>query len=207
MIRRLMMAAVFGVVLLGSGFSGPEAAAQTVTLSEFETAPNADVAHPAGIIGDVWTFVVPEPGAPVRIGVDTRDDNGDGTSNLDPVAFLFDETGATFFGVGDDEVSCTRAPVCGFACPQIGPLFLPPGTYKVVIRDFDTATATDAQCIGGAYVLSVAGPVGQVEALTLVSDDKDVTFDPETDKKTLTHLMSQTTAAQKREALRPQNNE
>jgi hypothetical protein len=169
--------------------------------------PNADVAHPAGIIGDVWRFVVTEPGASVRLGVDTRDDNGDGTSNLDPVAFLFDETGMTFFSAGDDEMSCTRAPVCGFACPQIGPLFLPPGLYKVVIRDFDTATVTDVQCIGGGYVLSVTGPAGQVEALSLVSDDKNVSFDPETGEKILIHLMSQTTAAEKHDALRHNNHE
>jgi len=173
----------------------------TATLSDFDTLPNADAAHPAGILGDVWTFVVAEPGAEVRIRVDTRDDNNNATSNLDPTAFLFDQTGATLFGAGDEGVPCTREPVCGFACPQIGPLFLPPGEYKVVIRDFGPVTLTDVQCMGGAYVVSVAGPADQVKALTLVKDDKDVSFDPIIDKESPTHLMNRPTFVEKIQVL------
>jgi hypothetical protein len=51
-----------------------------------------------------------------------------------------------------------------------------PGNYKVVIRNFDTAITTDVQCTGRAYVLSIAGPAEQVEGVTLVNDDKDVTL-------------------------------
>lgn len=136
--------------VLGIWSPVPGYADRMVSLSEFDTVPNADVAHPAGILGDVWTFVVTEPGAQVPIHVDTRRDDNDGASNLDPIAFLFDQAGTTLFGASDDKVPCTGEPVCGFACPQIGPLFLPPGEYNVVIRDFNTATATGVQCTGGA---------------------------------------------------------
>jgi hypothetical protein len=199
--RRIVLMALALSAVIGIRSPVPGHADGTVTLSDFDTVPNADVAHPAGILGDVWTFVVKEPGAQVRIRVDTRDDHDDGRSNLDPVAFLFDQTGATFFGAGDEEVPCTRETVCGFACPQIGPLFLPPGKYKVVIRDFNTATTTDRQCTGGAYVLSVSGPADQVKALTLVNDDKDVSFDPITREQAITHLMNQATSVEKVDSL------
>jgi hypothetical protein len=200
MFRFVSMALALSTVV-GIWSPVPGDAAGTATLSDFDTLPNADVTHPAGVLGDVWTFVVAEPGAEVRIRVDTRDDNDNATSNLDPTAFLFDETGATFFGAGDDEVPCTREQVCGFACPEIGPLFLPPGEYKVVVRDFSALTATDVQCTGGAYVLSVAGPADQIKTLTLVKDDKDVSFDPIIDKEAITRLMNRATSMEKIQAL------
>lgn len=46
--------------------------------SEFDMVPNANAAHSTGIPDDVWTFVVTEPGAQVRIHIDPRDDAAPG---------------------------------------------------------------------------------------------------------------------------------
>jgi hypothetical protein len=187
--------------VVGLGRPGPGAAAGTATLSDVETLPNADVAHPAGTLGDGWTFVVAEPGAEVHIRVDTRDEHDKAASPLAPTAFVGEATGATLFGAGDDEVPCLREPVCGCACPQIGLLFLPPGADKVVVRELNALTAPDVPCRGGAYVLRVAGPADHVKALTLVKDDKDVSFDPILDKEATTRLLSRATSPEKRDAL------
>jgi hypothetical protein len=161
MLRRVLTALALSTVV-GIWTPGPGAAAGTATPSDFDTLPTADVAHPAGVLGDVWTFVVAEPGAEVRIRVDTRDDHDNATSNLDPTAFLFDQTGATLFGAGDDEVPCTRESVCGFACPQIGPLFLPPGEYEV-----PRPAAGDPQslCWSRAQALSTGRVGGSIDGL------------------------------------------
>jgi hypothetical protein len=97
--------------------------ARTVARSEFDMVPNAEVAHPAGMLGDVWAFVVTGPGAQVRIHVDARDDNDDGASNLDPIAFLLDQAGAMLFGAGGDGVPCTGEPGCGLPVRKLARRF------------------------------------------------------------------------------------
>lgn len=169
-----------------------------VTITELETVPNADFQDtPPSVMGDVWTFEV-ERGGNVIIQVNTRDDNGDLTSNLDPIAFLYDESGATFLDAADDTTGCAREPVCGYACPQMGPIFLDEGKYKIVVRDYNQASATGKQCNGGAYTLSVTGPV---EDLKAVRDDKNVIFDPPLTKEALEVLMNQTESEEKRSSL------
>ena len=88
-----------------------------------------------------------------------------------------------------------------FSCPEIGPIFLKRGTYKVVVRDFNGATITDAQCNGGAYSLSVTG---RVKRLRLVKDDKNVILDAVTEENALGELMVQTTSEVKRSSIKQQ---
>ena len=142
------------------------------SLSEFDTVPNSDPNHPAGTLGDVWEVDVEEDGT-FTLRVDTRDDNGNRTSNLDPIMFLLDEEG-NIIAAADDNVACTRTQVCGFACPQIGPIALNEGD-RIIVRDFNSATLTGTQCNGGAYVLSVSSTDGGlIEELELEKDDKRV---------------------------------
>lgn len=176
-------------------------AESVVTLTELDTVPNADLQPiPPTLMGDVWNFRVKRRGN-VIIQVNTRDDNGDFTSNLDPIAFLFDNSGANLLGAADDNLICNRDQVCDFACPQIGPVFLEEGKYKVVVRDFNRATATGVQCNGGAYGISVTG---RVRNLKLVEDDKNVIFDPVTEKEAISAMMAETTSDVKMESLQEQ---
>ena len=192
LLQHQLLRSVISLTLIGilwfpiQGHTQVVEAGGVVTITELDTVPNADFQDtPPTLMGDAWTFEVESAGN-VVIQVDTRDDNGDETSNLDPIAFLFDESGANFLGAADDNLGCTRAPVCGFACPQIGPLFLEEGKYKIVVRDFNRAG--EPQCNGGAYTLNVTG---SVESLNLVNDDKNIIFDPLVSKEALETLMNQ----------------
>lgn len=169
-----------------------------VTITELDTVPNADLQDaPPTLMGDVWTFEV-RRSSNVILQVNTRDDNGNLTSNLDPIAFLYDESGANFLDVSDDTIGCAREPVCGYACPQIGPIFLEAGKYKIVVRDYNQASITGEQCNGGAYTLSVTD---RVKGLRLVRDDKNIIFDPPLTKEALEALINQTDSEEKRGSL------
>lgn len=175
--------------------------ASDVTITELETVPNADLQNPPlAQMGDLWRFRVRRAGL-VTIRVDTRDDNGDFTSNLDPIAFLFDRRGRTLLGSADDTFNCVRDPVCGFSCPEIGPIFLRRGTYQVVVRDFNRATITGEQCNGGAYGISVTGGVNR---LRLIKDDKNVILDAATAANAIRSLVVQTTSEEKLKSMNEQ---
>ncbi len=49
--------------------------------------------------------------------------------------------------------------------------------------------------------IHISGPADQVKALTLVNDDKDVSFDPITREQAITHLMNQATSVEKVDSL------
>ncbi len=199
MLKKMCKRLVFSVMI--ALFIPIQVHAGDITKIELDTVPNADLQiEPLTQMGDLWTFRVRKAGN-VTIKVDTRDDNGDSTSNLDPIAFLFDQSGKNLLGSADDTFSCAREPVCGFSCPEIGPIFLKRGTYKVVVRDFNGATITDAQCNGGAYSLSVTG---RVKRLRLVKDDKNVILDAVTEENALGELMVQTTSEVKRSSIKQQ---
>lgn len=133
--------AVVGVVTAGGSSS----------VTVLQTVPPADIAHPSGFSqGDIWTFQA-KAGSEVDIRIDTRGDNTDLTSNLDAVVFLRAPDGS-YVAAGDDEVTCSRTPVCGFQCPLIHDYLLPQsGTYAIVVRDF--GSVGDRACHGGGYNL------------------------------------------------------
>jgi hypothetical protein len=112
--------------------------------------------------------------------------------------FLYDERGANLLDVADDTIGYRRAPVCGYACPQMGPIFLDEGKYKIVVRDYNQASVTGEQCNGGAYMLSVTG---RVKGLKLIRDDKNVIFDPPLTKEALESLINQTDSKEKVDSL------
>jgi hypothetical protein len=78
-------------------------------------------------------------------------------------------------------------------CGYTGATFLGAGD-KVVIQDFNAAIITDVHCVARACVMTHTSPADQVEAFTLVKDDKDVSFDPTTCKQAITHLMNHATS-------------
>jgi hypothetical protein len=191
----LMFSAMLTMLIPIQGHAGD------ITKTELDTVPNADFQEiPLTQMGDLWTFRVRKAGN-VTIKIDTRDDNGDLTSNLDPIAFLFDQSGKNLLESADDTFECSREPVCGYSCPEIGPIFLERGMYKVVVRDFNGATVTDAQCNGGAYSISVTG---RVKRLRLVKDDKNVILDAATEAIATRALMEQATSDDKIRSLKQQ---
>lgn len=117
-----------------------------------QTVPNSDPYHPSGLVqGDEWVFDG-VAGDTVAIGVDTRDDTGDGTSNLDPVVALVRPDGSVA-ATGDDEVACSRPPRCGYACPLLQAITLDQtGRWTIAVLDFGSSG-----CRGGAYNLMVTG--------------------------------------------------
>ena len=85
------------------------------------------------LMGDLWSFKCPAGGF-FAIFVDTMNDNSDGTSNLDPMLEVVDAKG-NFLDFGDDNVGCTFAPTCGFACPSVGFNSCGTGTHTVAIAN------------------------------------------------------------------------
>jgi hypothetical protein len=68
-------------------------------------------------LGDMWEFKCPTGGS-FSARVDTKDDTDAGTARIDPVLIVHDQDG-NILAIGDDELTCTFPPVCGFACPQV----------------------------------------------------------------------------------------
>src|SRR5437899_7942423 len=111
-------------------------------------------------LGDMWTFNCP-PGGYVVASVDTKDDTDLGTSTLDPILELLDGNGAEIAD-GDDENTCTYAPVCGFRCPQLRDFASPrsthvacgdggpSGLHSLIVRDFGVSGCNG----GGGYELT-----------------------------------------------------
>jgi hypothetical protein len=126
--------------------------------------PGGEVGREEQPLGDMWTFFCP-PGGHVVASVDTKDDTDLGTATLDPILELLDGNGVEL-AHGDDENTCTYAPVCGFACPALrdatGSAEIPcgdgglSGLHSLIVRDFGTATNTGVNCNdGGGYELTV----------------------------------------------------
>jgi len=134
-----------------------------------QTVPPADVFHPSGLIqGDLWVFDG-RAGDVIDIRLDTRDDNNDSTSNLDPILLLRRPDGS-LLAAGDDEVDCSRPPVCGFRCPLLTGVALDQtGVWSIAVRDFG-----GSGCLSGGYNLNVIGPQRLVRSLTLGLDDGTV---------------------------------
>ena len=107
----------------------------------------------------------------VSIRVDTRDDRYEGTALLDPTLVLRRPDGSEAAG-GDDEATCSRPPVCGYACPMIRNFLLDQsGRWTIVVRDFGGASETGLFCTGGGYNLSLTGSAHALESLRLRTDD------------------------------------
>jgi hypothetical protein len=169
------------VAVLGLGGAALAHDNEIRTRVDLDTVPNSDISHPSGtIMGDEWS-VDGYAGDVLTIQVDTRDDTGAGTSGLDPVVFVKRPDG-TYYAFADDNVICSRAPVCGYQCPRLENITLDQsGRWIIIVRDFDSATGTEVQCTGGAYNLYVTGPYRVVRTLRIRKDDGAVS-DPPTDK-------------------------
>jgi hypothetical protein len=139
---------VAGGVLLAA--STPSLAAGQI-VSRLQNVPNSTTVGSDLVQGDEWTFKG-NAGAVVLIRLDTRDDTGRSESLLDPVLVLKGPSGRVV-SYNDDGFACSVTPVCGFACPEIRVRLPVTGTYRIVARDFDSASITDAQCTGGSYLL------------------------------------------------------
>lgn len=148
-----------------------------ITRTVLQTVPNADTTHPSGLTqGDEWRFRG-SAGQTFTLSVDTRDDDGAGNSLLDPVLVLKRPNGSVA-AFEDDNIGCSRDPICGFSCPEVVTALDTTGWWTIVVRDFNTATTTSVQCIGGGYNLNVTGPSSAVESLEFNLDDGAVADPP-----------------------------
>jgi hypothetical protein len=152
------------------------------TVNRLQTVPNADTENDSGLIqGDVWQFKGSKR-QKVTIEVDNRDDNGDNTSNLDPVLVLKRPDGSVH-AFEDDNDECGSSggvpltQVCGFACPKITTTLDTEGTWSIVVRDFNEATGV--QCTGGAYHLKFRAPKAARNSLRFSLDDGAVGDPPD----------------------------
>jgi len=152
--------AIFGAVALVLAPSAAFSWGTTVDSVEvLGTVPNADTSHPSGLTqGDEWQITV-FPGQIITLTGDTRNDDGLGNSGLDVVLILKDRN-ENVLASADDNVACSRPQVCGYACPEV--VFDVPYNWSwlgtpltVVVRDYNGATTTGAQCAGGSYNLRI----------------------------------------------------
>jgi hypothetical protein len=110
-----------------------------------------------------WYAITGNAGDQIRVRVKTRDDNGNGSSNLSPVVRLIGVDGTT--PVDDTfirETDCSVPNVCGEPCPQFQRTLPFSGTFTLVIQ-----AKTDAGCSGGAYRLVYVSPGGATPVLVL----------------------------------------
>ena len=110
-----------------------------------------------------WYTVHGNAGDIVRVRIKTRDDNGNGTSNLRPVVRLLGTDGTT--PVDDTfihETECSVPSVCGALCPQFQRTLPFTGTFTLVVGG-----GTNAGCTGGAYRLVYVSPGGETPVLVL----------------------------------------
>jgi hypothetical protein len=113
---------------------------------------------PAGK-ADVWAFTG-QAGDEITVRVKTRNDNGNGTSNLHPVVTLLAADMSPVADTNVRNVACPVPNVCGAPCPQFTRTLPFNGTFHVAVR----AAATGA-CTGGGYRLVVTSPGGGVPVL------------------------------------------
>jgi hypothetical protein len=174
----IFMTLVVTLGIAALGFAGP--------IKRSNWVPNVGLlAGDEQPLGDLWTFTCPKDGT-VSASVDTKDDLDTEQANLDPVLNLVDGLG-NLRAAGDDEITCTFPPVCGFQCPQVVRILCgDTNPHSLIVRDYGNATITGDQCAGGGgYELTVTvfdsegnpveeskvalggGPAGQVPAWAL----------------------------------------
>ena len=115
-------------------------------------------AVPAGK-ADVWA-ISGQAGDQVSVRVKTRDDNGNGTSNLRPSIALL---GADLTPVADTivrNVPCPVPNVCGASCQAFTRSLPFNGTYYI-----EVGAVPNAACGGGMYRLLVTSPTGTTPVL------------------------------------------
>jgi hypothetical protein len=118
---------------------------------------------PAGK-ADLWA-ISGQAGDQITVRIKTRDDNGNGTSNLHPALTLL---GSDLTPVADTivrNVPCAVPNVCGASCQAFTRSLPFNGTYYVEV----TGAAPATTCTGGLYRLLVTSPSGTVP--TLAQDD------------------------------------
>jgi hypothetical protein len=117
---------------------------------------------PAGK-ADVWA-ISGQAGDQITVRIKTRDDNGNGTSNLHPTLTLL---GADLTPVADTivrNVPCAVPNVCGASCQAFTRSLPFNGTYYI-----EVGAAPATACTGGIYRLLVTSPNGTMP--TLAQDD------------------------------------
>lgn len=111
--------------------------------------PSGDYSQ--GIVGDLWRFTCP-PGGSVSLAVDTKNDNGNGTSNLNLRFEIADQRG-NLLALGDEDMDCSYDSVCGYVCPQVVDLACGLGNpHTIVIYSYPSNasnTLTGQLCTGG----------------------------------------------------------
>ena len=143
--RRSTATSLLGLVLVACWLVAVPATADQVT--RYEDLP-AQPSFP--FIVDAWTFYCPANGS-ATVSVDTVGLASGSNVPLDPAFELYSPSG-TFIGMGDDEMSCTAANVCGFDCAQLTVDCLEGGEQTLLVL-----TATSAGCgeDRGPYELTV----------------------------------------------------
>lgn len=125
--------------------------------------PSGDYSQ--GIVGDLWKFTCP-PGGAVSLAVDTKNDNGNGTSNLNLRFEIADKKG-NLLALGDEDMDCSYDSVCGYVCPQVVDLACGLGNpHTIVIYSYPSNasnTLTGQLCTGGGgydLIVSAVNPKG-----------------------------------------------
>lgn len=181
--KAIMWCGLFSMVFTATAMAATKEGPNTPGIPRVElrlqNVPNSTTEDSELIQGDEWTFYGVR-GDHLKLTVNTRDDFGNGTSGLDPVIVLKDSEGDVV-EAADDTFDCdpNAVPVCGYSCPQLDIVLPRTGKYTIVVRDYDSATATDEQCTGGSYLLTVEGPYYATSTLSKApSVDNGIVGDP-----------------------------
>ncbi len=114
---------------------------------------------------DVWS-ITGQAGDEIVVRVNTRDDNGNNTSNLHPILTLLGDGCMPIGDTNVHSVNCAVPSICGGSCPQFKRVLPFDGTFGLAVQ-----AAAIGPCTGGRYKLVVLSPSGTVP--TLVADDVD----------------------------------
>jgi hypothetical protein len=119
--------------------------------------PSGDYSE--GIVGDMWTFVCPTGGW-VSVAVDTKNDTGNGKSNLNLRLEIADKKG-NLLALGDEEMNCAYDSICGYSCPQVVDVACGLGNPHTIAIYSHPSNASNTQtgqlCKGGGgYDLTVS---------------------------------------------------
>jgi hypothetical protein len=117
---------------------------------------------------DIWSINA-QAGDDVIVRVQTRDDNGNQTSNLHPgLTLLGADQHSTVADTTVRSAPCGVPNVCNSSCPAFKRSIPFSGTSYIAVRGLN-----DAPCTGGKYRLVVVSPHGATPVL--VADDVDPT--------------------------------
>jgi hypothetical protein len=120
---------------------------------------------PPGLV-DVWR-ITGQADDEVVVRLKTRDDNGNGTSNLEPSLVLLGGDFGSPAVIGDTEireVACNLPNACGAECPVFKRRLPFSGTFHIAVR-----AVVASGCSGGGYRLIVSSPTDLPPVL--VADD------------------------------------